>query len=410
VTGTPRWKRAFDAVERQVAGRAEHTVGTDRFADAMTRAARVSAPATRLVPARLPVSPDRAAVWVGGQIDRALHRTRNGLKVLTGFDEPELASTAREVVWERDRAKLYRYHSAQRRHATPVLLTMSLVSTADVFDLRPHTSFVAYLLQAGFDVFLLDWGVADERDANNGLDTYVDHYLPQAVDATTALTGTDDVDIIGYCLGGVLAMLYTATHPQRVRRLVVMASPVDWTNMGPLVALTQNGRLEPEELFDSTGNVPAATIKGAFTMLQPTAKVAGYASLAQHLDNDAFVEQFRSVGAWADAHVPFPGACFAELTRALVRENALVKGCTPVGERTVDLVDITSPLLCVVAENDHICPPAAADPVVDLVGSRITRLVRIRAGHIGLMVSRSASKVTLPALVDFLTEELEGAA
>ena len=188
-----------------------------------------------------------------------------------------------------------------------------------------------------------------------------------------------------------------------------MAAPVDWSRMGPLAAMTRHGRLEPEELFDHTGNVPAEVIKNGFTMLQPTAKVAGYASLLQHLDNDAFVEQFRAVGAWVDEHVPFPGACFADLTHALVRDNTLLGGATPVGDRTVDLANITSPLLCVVADKDHICPPDAATPVVDLVGSDTTRVVRIPAGHIGLLISRTAAKITLPALVDWLTSDLQGA-
>ena len=173
--------------------------------------------------------------------------------------------------------------------------------------------------------------------------------------------------------------------------------------------MTRHGRLEPEELCDHTGNVPAETIKTGFTMLQPTAKVAGYAALLQHLDNDAFVEQFRAVGAWVDEHVPFPGACFADLTRALVRDNTLVGGGTPVGDRTVDLADITSPLLSVVADNDHICPPAAATPVIGLVSSATTRVLAIPAGHIGLITSRTASKITLPALVDWLSSEPEGA-
>ena len=92
-----------------------------------------------------------------------------------------------------------------------------------------------------------------------------------------------------------------------------------------------------------------------------------------------------------------------------MRDNTLIGGATPVGERTVDLADITSPLLCVVADNDHICPPAAASPVVDLVSSDTTRLVRIPAGHIGLIISRTASKIILPALVDWLTSDLQGA-
>ncbi len=409
MTATPLWRQLFDAVERRVAASAEGVVASDRFADTVTTATRATAPATRLIPTGLAPDPGRAVAWVGGQIDRALHRTRNGVKVLTGFDEPELATTPREVVWECDRARLYRYHSAQRRHPTPVVLTMSLVSTPKVFDLRPSTSFVAYLLQAGFDIYLLDWGIADHRDAGNHLDTYVDHYLPGAVDAISGLTGAEQADVVGFCFGGVLALLYAASQPERVRRLTVMAAPVDWSHIGPLAAMTRHGRLEPEELFDHTGNVPTAVIKNGFTMLQPTAQVAGYASLLQHLDNDAFVEQFRAVGTWVDEHVPFPGACFADLTRALVRDNTLVSGATPVAERSVDLADITSPLLCLVADKDHICPPAAATPVVDLVSSDTTRVVRVPAGHIGLIISRTASKITLPALVDWLTSEPQGA-
>ncbi len=205
----------------------------------------------------------------------------------------------------------------------------------------------------------------------------------------------------------MLALLYAASQPDRVPRLAVMAAPVDWSHMGPLVAMTRHGRLEPEELFD-TGNVPAAAMKNGFIMLQPTAKVAGYASLLQHLDNDAFVEQFRAVGAWVDEHVPFPGACFADLTRALGRDNTLVSMATPLGDRTVDLANITSPLLCVVADKDHICPPAAAEAVLDLIGSEHGRLVRIPAGHIGLIISRTASEISLPALVDWLTIERGG--
>jgi len=93
----------------------------------------------------------------------------------------------------------------------------------------------------------------------------------------------------------------------------------------------------------------------------------------------------------------------------MVRDNTLVGGGTPVGDRTVDLADITSPLLCIVADDDHICPPGAATPVVDLVSSATTRVVSIPAGHIGLIISRTASKITLPALVDWLTSDLQGA-
>jgi polyhydroxyalkanoate synthase len=85
---------------------------------------------------------------------------------------------------------------------------MSLVSKSYIFDLRPGASFVEVLLDQGLDVFMLDWGVPDERDAGNTLETYCDDYLPRAVRATLQASGARDVTVLGYCLGGVLTLLY----------------------------------------------------------------------------------------------------------------------------------------------------------------------------------------------------------
>ncbi|MGA9277505.1 alpha/beta fold hydrolase, partial [Ilumatobacter sp.] len=219
----PLWKQAFDAVERPVANLSEQVTHSEAFADNMARAVRSSSSATRRLPV-VPRTPDQIAGWLGKQLDRGLHRTRNGLKVLTGFDAPPLATSPHTVVWERDRAQLRRYDSTQRRHETPLLLVMSLVSTSKLFDLRPHNSFVAYLLQAGFDVYLLDWGLADERDAANDLATYVDHYIVGAVEAISELIGEEQVDVVGYCFGGDLALLHAASYPDSVRRLCVIAT------------------------------------------------------------------------------------------------------------------------------------------------------------------------------------------
>ena len=51
---------------------------------------------------------------------------------------------------------------------------------------------------------MLDWGVPDELDADNDLERYVDGYLPRAVAAVRRESGSDEVTLAGYCLGGVL--------------------------------------------------------------------------------------------------------------------------------------------------------------------------------------------------------------
>src|SRR5207244_1111675 len=82
-------------------------------------------------------------------------------------------------------------------------------------------------------------------------------YLPRALAAARRVSGHDEVTLAGYCLGGVIAALYAAGHEDaRVRNLILMATPVDYTEMGAMVALLREGRLNPDEMVDETGNVP----------------------------------------------------------------------------------------------------------------------------------------------------------
>src|SRR5947207_190358 len=71
-------------------------------------------------------------------------------------------------------------------------------------------------------------------------------------------SGSDEVTLAGYCLGGVLASLFSARHRDAgVRNLVLMATPMDFDQMGAMVAALKEGRLNAEDLVDETGNVPA---------------------------------------------------------------------------------------------------------------------------------------------------------
>ena len=122
-------------------------------------------------------------------------RARNGVRYVTS--EAKVGATPKDVVWQRDRAELWRYRNGPIRYDPPVLLVHSLVSRSYILDLRPGSSSVEYLLGQGFDVFMLDWGVPDERDADNTIETYVDEYLPRAVAAVQRETGCDEVTLAG---------------------------------------------------------------------------------------------------------------------------------------------------------------------------------------------------------------------
>ena len=93
-----------------------------------------------------------------------------------------VGATPRDVVWRRDRAELWRYRSATPiRYQPPVVIVHSLVSRSYILDLRPGLERGRVPPRTWARRFMLDWGVADERDADNTLETYVDEYLPRAV-------------------------------------------------------------------------------------------------------------------------------------------------------------------------------------------------------------------------------------
>jgi polyhydroxyalkanoate synthase len=342
-------------------------------------------------------------------VERSLLRARNGIRYVRGTNRPKVGATPKEVVWKRGKAELWRYRNGTVRYAPPVVIVHSLVSRSYILDLRPGNSLVEYLTGAGLDVFMLDWGIPDERDADNDFERYIDSYLPRALSAVRRETGSAEVTLAGYCLGGVFAALYAAGHPDaRVRNLVLMATPVDFGAMGAMVALLREGRLNPDELIDETGNVPADALYTGFYMLAPTVEVAQKATLLEHLWNDEFVEGFQAMAQWSRDHVPFPGAAFRQVVELLVRENALMSGSVRLGGRRIELANVRGNVLNAMAERDNVVPPLAVEPVMQLIGEPARREeLRLPGGHVTFGTGKGARKVTMPRMAEWIISHSE---
>ena len=364
-----------------------------------------------MTPALAPPSPGDLLKRVERDVERAVRRGRNGLKYAAGTSRPRVGQTPKDVVWQRDKAQVWRYRTDDAvEWAPPVLAVHSLVSRSYVLDLQPRNSAVRFFKRAGLDVLLLDWGVADELEAENTLETYVDDYIPRAVAGACEATGSDEVTMLGYCFGGVLSLLSLARHPELpVRSLVLMATPVDFAGMPEMTRLVRDGRLEPDDLLDETGNVPPEAVENGFRMLTPTSDAVAYANLWQNLWNDQFVEGYQAMGQWIRDQVPFPGACFRQTVEQLIRRNALAEGGLRLGGEDVDLHRIGVPVLNVLAERDHIAPSPAVERVCGLLRPGQCDELRLDAGHVGLVMGREAAKVTLPRIVGWIQEHSDRA-
>lgn len=341
-------------------------------------------------------------------VDRSLLRSKNGLRLLSGVSQPTFGQSPKDTVWRAGKVEVWRYRSDHRSRRPPLLFVHSLVSRSYVFDLAPGNSFIEAMLDRGFDVFLIEWGSPDELEADNTLETYCDDYLPEIVDAVAGTAGADSVNMWGYCFGGLLSLLYVAGHGDGpVANLAVMATPIDFTKMGAMTAIMQEGKVNVEDLIDETGNVPADVLRNSFRLLQPTGDVTNYANLWQNLWNDEYVAAHQMMTTWSKDHIPFPGACMVQTSRLFARQNLLMKGEVPLGGRTVRLRDITVPFLNIVGEKDNIVPPESTGDLSAKVGSADVEELRLPAGHVGLIVGRSAHKKNIPAMADWLERHSE---
>src|SRR3954447_19228371 len=163
-----------------------------------------------------------------------LSRVKKATKVLTSDTEPEVAPTPKEVIWTKHKTKLYRYISEKpTKIKTPILLVYALINKPYILDLTKGSSFVEYLVNRGFDVYLLDWGTPGYEDKNMKLDDYIMDYIPRAVRKVLKTSNADEISILGYCMGGTITSIFASLHPELpIRNLIFMTSPFDFEETG----------------------------------------------------------------------------------------------------------------------------------------------------------------------------------
>jgi polyhydroxyalkanoate synthase len=321
------------------------------------------------------------------------------------LDRPPIASTPKDTVWQRDKVELWRYRSDQRRGGPPLVLVHSLVNRSYIFDLVPGNSMVEVLLARGVDVYLIDWGVPDAADANNGLETYCDDYLPEIVRAATKLSGAKQANVLGYCFGGILSLLYAAGHPDDpINTLISLATPIDSTHMPQQLKASTVGNFDPELVIDESGNVPGTVIGNAIRSLAPTADLSANVNLVANLWNDEYVAAHNASTSWGNDQIPFAGKAFRQTTEMLGEANGFVNDNLNLSGRRISLGDIKMPFLNVFGTKDHIVPADASRPLGGLVGSKESTDLELNAGHVGLFIGRSAHKHGVPAMVDWIDE------
>jgi polyhydroxyalkanoate synthase len=324
----------------------------------------------------------------------------------------EVGQTPSEVVYEENKLQLLHYKSqTDEQHAPPILVVYALINRPYILDLQPDRSVVRRLLEAGHDVYLIQWGEPSLLDAHLTLEDYVDRYIDNCVEAVCADSGGEDVHLLGYCMGGTMSAMYAALHPEKVRTLGLLAAGLCFDGDGGILELWgAEEHFDAEQLADAFGTIPAGFLAAGFDMMDPVQNYCSkYLQFAENADDEDFVENFARMERWLAEGVDVAGGVYREFIEQVYQENALVAGECTVGDRRVDLGNIDMPVLQIVGTYDHLIPPAASTPFNDAVASDDTHLMEFETGHVGLSVSSRSHADLWPEVADWFAERSDAA-
>jgi polyhydroxyalkanoate synthase subunit PhaC len=355
--------------------------------------------------------------------ERAIQRFVHGVVLFLDGEATPTGVTPRQKILEEGKLSVFRYlppepedlyigtevvRAERRRHPVPLLLIPPLMVRPYVFDLRPEHSLVKFLLREGFDVFLVDFGVPGKGDEGVRLDHYVCDYLPAAISAVREESGREELSLVGYCMGGLFALCYTAAHEDPgIRNIATVASPIDFHRMGVISLLALTAHRPADLAIRAIGNIPGFLSSTGFKLLRPWHSFIRYFDLAIRLWDEEYVRGYDAMNRYMNDFIPYPAEALRQLLRDFMMENGL-RSQIAFRDKIADLAKLRCSLLALTGSGDDIAPEGSTSVIQERVGSTDVELAAVPGGHLGVIVGSKAPQTTWRIIADWLAARSSG--
>lgn len=337
-----------------------------------------------------------------------------GVEILMQPIDISVGTTPSDVVYTEDDMKLLHYKpTVEKPHSVPALIVYALVNRYYILDLQPDKSVVKKLLDEGLDVYIIDWGYPTGADRYLTLNDYVNGYLNNAVTMVRELSGSDKITLFGVCQGGTLSVMYASLHPENVRNLVTLVTPVNFdTDKGLLHIWSKN--IDVDKIVDYYGIIPGDFLNAGFLLTDPfRLTIDKYVGLFSRIEyeekdveckhrNEETIKNFLRMEKWIFDSPDQAGEAFREFIKECYQRNSLIKNEMMLDGKKIDLRKITIPLLNVMAEFDHLVPNEASIPLNNAVSSKDKEMMIFSTGHIGIFVGSKSQKEVVPKIAEWL--------
>lgn len=330
-----------------------------------------------------------------------LEKMQQGLSALKNIEHNEYYAEPREMIFKNNDFKLYHYHAKSGKiNLTPTLIIFSTLNRPAILELGENYSFLGDLLKKGLDVYLIDWG-----DVNNSKKTITltDYFLfiERAIEQIKEKNTVSQINLLGICQGGILA-LCLASLIKDIKNLILISTPIDFHTTDHFIA---NGlsRFNTEALLKDKKNLPGHFFSQFFMALNPF-DILGkkYLKLLDKLEDQVYLKKFISIEKWLHDVPHQSNDLIISLINSFYKKNKLIKGEFKVKNKTVDLKNITVPILNVMARLDDIVPISTSKPLKFCAKSRDYHERYYKGGHIGIYLSDKIRKKMVSAISTWL--------
>lgn len=301
-------------------------------------------------------------------------------------------------------------------YAVPLVLVPPLGVTADTFDLMPSRSLARYMAARGFRTYLIDWGRPTAAHAGLGLTDYVDRMMSEALTAIRRDSGSQELSLFGWCMGGLLSLMHAGlTLDRQIRNLVTVASPIDLRGGGVVAglagALDAPARLvrkysdfrlmgvDPQKL-----TIPGWLLALGFKMTNPIASITTYWDLMTQLWDREFVEKHSTTSNYLNRMLIYPGGVVRDMLLRMAIDNELATGRIQIDTRIAEVGKIKASALVFAGDRDTIVAPRIARRIVDLLPTQDKAWRLAPGGHMGVVLGSTAAREVWGPAADWLAE------
>jgi polyhydroxyalkanoate synthase subunit PhaC len=295
--------------------------------------------------------------------------------------------------------------------APPFVAVAAPIKRAYIWDLTPERSVMRRVSRHGFHPFLVEWRACSEQAAF-GLADYADRLLLAALDAVQERTGQSRVILAGHSLGGVLAALFAALHPERLRALILLESPTAFPSGAGFSTFTQRVAATPCDMLGGLCDVvPGTALTLGSAMAAPWSFIAArWLDLLQSSGDFHAVVNHLRVERWTLDEFPLPARFLEEVVGGLYRDDGFMRGTLSIGGRAASTASLTMPLLNVVRPESLIIPSATILPLHEAAPSRDKKLLRyggehgVSVRHVGALVGEQAHRALWPEILKWAAD------